>query len=167
VDESLEDRVLAIAEPEIRLCDLEFVDLELLAGGGRTTLRFLVQRQGGAGVSVGDCARVSRAIGRAIEAEDEGFIGGRYVIEVSSPGVFRPLKKPEHFERAVEEIVKLVAAQPDGSTQQLRGRLVAVEGETLEIELDGGERRRLEMSAVRKAHLDPELDFGRKRKTGG
>jgi ribosome maturation factor RimP len=158
----LEDRVLSLVEPEIRLLGLALVDLEILHGGGRLTLRFLVERQGGDPVDVEDCAAASRAVSRAIEAEGEEFIPGRFVIEMSSPGVFQALRKPAHFARATGEMVKLVVAAEEGQSEQLRGRLRGTGEEGIELEVEGVAKRSIPFAHIRKAHLDPDLDFGKK-----
>src|SRR5262245_62668445 len=91
----LRERVTAL----LAQSDLELVDVELGGSSRGLVVRVLVDKPGG--VSVEDCARVSRAVGDDLEASDA--IPGRYVLEVSSPGIDRPLKRREDFERFAGE----------------------------------------------------------------
>jgi ribosome maturation factor RimP len=162
MENGLEARVLAVCEPEIQLLGLTLVDLEILRGGGRLTLRFLVERHDGSRVDVEDCAAASRAVSRAFEAEGEEFVPGRFVIEMSSPGVFQALRKPAHFARACGEMIKLVVAAEEGSSEQLRGRVRGAGKDGIELEVEGAATRSIPFAHIRKAHLDPDLDFGKK-----
>jgi ribosome maturation factor RimP len=158
-DPTLEAGLLALTQPEVELAGYRLVDLEVLGGGGRLTLRFSLLRPGGESVSVEDCATASRAIARVLEADGEQLLRGRYVIEVSSPGVFRPLRKPPHFQQVIGQTVKLFV-ECDGVPRQLRGELVAADAEAIELRGETGVER-FTYAQVRKAHLDPQLDFRR------
>lgn len=163
-DLHLEAQLSALTEPEIQLAGFSLVDLEVLGGGGRLTLRFSLTRAGGDGVSVDDCASASRAIARLLDAEAEELLRGRYVIEVSSPGIFRALRQPRDFQRNVGAMVKLLVEQ-DGSARQWRGEIVAADAEAVEIRTESGTER-CAYSELRKAHLDPPLDFRRDKRSG-
>src|SRR5262245_66375908 len=91
----LRERVLALLEQS----DLELVDVEVGGSPRGLIVRVLVDKPGG--VSVEDCARVSRAVGDDLEAADA--FPGRYTLEVSSPGINRPLKRREDYERFAGE----------------------------------------------------------------
>src|SRR5918912_1620534 len=93
--EEIVEKVRAIAAPLAAGEGLELVDVELAGAGGRTTLRLYIDRAGG--VSLDDCTSVSRAVSAALDVEDP--IEGAYDLEVSSPGLDRPLRTPEHFQR--------------------------------------------------------------------
>lgn len=169
VESELHRRIAALAEEEFGLLGIELVELELLGGGRRLTLRFSVERaeadeKGGRGATVDQCARASRAIGRRIEAEEAEageFLPGRYTIEVSSPGIFRRLSRPEHFRRHVGALVKLVAEVGEGQSLELRGELVEAGDASLTISDPARGRHELPFGSIRRAHLDPDLDFGR------
>ena len=158
-DPILETSLLALTQPEIELAGYRLVDLEVLGGGGRLTLRFSLTRAAGESVSVEDCAKASRAISRLLEAEGQELLRGRYVIEVSSPGLFRALRRPHHFQQVIGQIVK-VSVERDGVGRQLRGELVAADAEGFELRTDSASER-FPFSQLRKAHLDPQLDFRR------
>jgi len=161
MEDGLRDQLENLIRPEVELAGFELFELEVLRGGGRLTLRLSIDpRDPGAGsVSVEDCAVVSRGVGRMLDAEPEEKLG-RYVIEVSSPGLFRPLRTPRHFRRFLDEIVKLVVVQGDGSTQQVRGPLREVTDQGIRVG-DGDDAQTLRFEEIRKAHLDPDLEFGK------
>lgn len=144
--------------PELTLHGIDLVEVEVLRGGGRVTLRFAIDKEGG--VTIDDCAAMDRTISRVLEAEDEDL--GRYVVEVSSPGIFRRLRRPDHYDRFVGEWIK-VTLEVEGSedTRQLRGLLVEADGEGFTVEPEEGERERISYAAVRNTHLDPDLKIGR------
>jgi ribosome maturation factor RimP len=93
--EEILEKVRQIAAPLTSQEGLELVDVELGGAGGRQTLRLFIDKAGG--VSLDDCSSVSRAVSAALDVED--FIDGAYDLEVSSPGLDRPLRTPEHFEK--------------------------------------------------------------------
>ena len=161
----LHARLMKLTGPEIEALGLDLVELELLAGGNRITLRYALERRAEPGTpaeerraGIREIARASRAVARAIEAEEaEGadFMPGRYTIEVSSPGIFRPLLRPEHFQRFCGERIRLVAQIAEESLEY-RGVLLKVE---VEDEKEG--TISVPFDRIRKANLDPVLDFGR------
>jgi ribosome maturation factor RimP len=93
--EEILEKVRQIAAPLAAQEGLELVDGEMGGMGGRQTLRLFIDKPGG--VSLDDCSGVSRAVSAALDVED--FIDGAYDLEVSSPGLDRPLRTPEHFEQ--------------------------------------------------------------------
>lgn len=166
----LHDRLLALTGPELEALELDIVELELLSGGNRLTLRYALERRAEPGtpaearrVSIDQIARASRAVSRAIEAEEAErgeFMPGRYTIEVSSPGIFRRLSAPEHFQRFCGERIRLVA-EADGQTREYRGRLVGATDRELRMEDETEGDVTVPLVRVQKANLDPVLDFGR------
>ena len=93
--EDILEKVRGIAAPLAAQDGMELVDVELGGAGGHQTLRLFIDRAGG--VSLDDCTLVSRAVSAALDVEDP--IAGAYNLEVSSPGLDRPLRTPEHFEK--------------------------------------------------------------------
>ena len=147
--------------PELALHGFDLVEVEVLRGGGRLTLRFAIDKEGG--VNVADCAAMDRTISRVLEAEEDEL--GRYVIEVTSPGIFRSLRRPDHYARFVGELVKTtVAIEGSEDTRQIRGRLVDADKEAFTVEPVEGESERIPFSAVRNTHLDPDLWVGKSEK---
>jgi ribosome maturation factor RimP len=153
------EQLAAWIEPELALHGYELFDTEVLHGGGRLTLRLCIDKPGG--VTLDDCVAADRAVTQLLEAEAGQALPGRYVVEVSSPGIFRRLAKPAHFQRHVGEVVKVVARAEDGGTLQLRGRLAAADQAGIDVEVEEAQTRRVEYAAIARANLDPDLVIGR------
>ena len=101
-------RVIGLLEPELAAGGFELVDVRLFRGGGRIQVRVYVDLPGG-GIGLDECVRAARTAGMLLEEAD--LFPGRYVVEVSSPGVRRPLRTPEHFAAAVGQRVDLKVAR--------------------------------------------------------
>ncbi len=101
--EEILEQVRRIAAPLAASEGLELLDVELGGPGGRQTLRLFIDKAGG--VSLEDCTAVSRAVSAALDVEDP--IQGAYDLEVSSPGLDRPLRTPEHFRKFAGEKVRV------------------------------------------------------------
>ena len=125
---SVSPRVRAVVEPVVAAQDLELFDLEQVGG----VLRITVDQPGG--VDMQAIAAVTRAISRALDEHDP--IAGQYTLEVSSPGLERPLRTPAHFTWAIgkEVSVKTVPDHPAG--RRLTGTVSAVDGDRVTLLLD-------------------------------
>ncbi len=117
------------------------------AGGGRC-LRVFVDKPGG--VTVEDCARLSGRLSERLDMED--FIPHRYTLEVSSPGLDRPLKKEDDYLRFQGRRVRITTAAGRVHT----GRLVGLEAGTVKIEERPGEYLTIPLSQIRRARLEIE-----------
>jgi len=111
--------VTSLIEPILDEMEIELVDIEYLHEQGRWILRIYVDEPGG--ITLDDCARVSREIGGLIEVKD--IFHQEYVLEVSSPGLNRRLKKEQDFERAVGKNVKIRLFTPLEGQRSFRGSL--------------------------------------------
>jgi ribosome maturation factor RimP len=121
--EELTERVRSLAEPVLARYDAELVELAVLRG--RTQLvRVVVDRAGG--IDLDTCALVSQQLSRMLDADDP--IPGRYALEVTSPGLDRPLRTPADFRRALGHRVRIVlaAAQHEGTVEEVGGDQVRV-----------------------------------------
>ena len=158
-EQRVEDELLARFEPMLTERGLELVEITYRREQRGWVLRFTVDRVGG-GFRVEDGVRLSRELGSTIEADPhlDRLLVGPYYLEVSSPGIFRELKRPRDFERAWGKRVLVRWAPEPGTSREASGILdgygdgqlrLTVENETLEIDLAG-------VSLVR---LDPELPF--------
>lgn len=136
-----------------RLYDLEFVD-----GGGRTLRVYIDKPQGG--VSIDDCANVSRGLNLRLDVEDV-IPGGRYELEVSSPGLDRKLTQLWHFEGAVGRTVQVRFREEAGGMRTSEGRLVGVEGSNLKFENNKGPFA-VEFASVEKARVLLGEEFAKK-----
>jgi ribosome maturation factor RimP len=147
-----------LAERVTRL-GLEFVELERAGSKSRPILRVRIDRpdsEPGQGVSVADCARVSRELESFLDGLERA--GSRYVLEVSSPGVERPLIRRTDFERfAGREIAVLGRAVLAGRARRLEGELLGVTGtepdESILLRLPGGEVVEVRRGDIERAHL--------------
>ena len=129
-----EAKVLPILEPIIAEKGLELVDLEFVKEGVNWYLRVYIDKDGG--VNIDDCEAVSRAL--EVKLDEKDPIEQAYILEVSSPGIDRPLNKDADFVKYQGEIidVKLYKAQ-DGS-KQYQGKLLGLEDGVLSIEEENG-----------------------------
>ena len=120
-------------------------------------LRLYIDRLDSEGVTIDDCTTVSRLVSDSLDAE--GFsdqIRGRYNLEVSSPGLDRPLAKPEHFQRYVGEIVKATSHVAVLGRKRFQGELVGANEDGCTIEVDG-EAYDLTFDNIAKARLVPQF----------
>lgn len=150
----------------------ELVELERAGQRARPILRLRIDRADaspGQSVTVDECARVSREVEAALEARDDLPVS--YILEVSSPGVERPLRKRRDFERNVGQNIALRGYEPlAAGSRRIAGVLLAVEGEagveTLRVELADGSEAMVPLSAVARANLVFDwagFDFGKSR----
>jgi ribosome maturation factor RimP len=114
---------------------MEVIDVELRREGTRAgrVLRLYLDKEGGP--SVDDLGRVSRQLSELLDAQD--IVEGSYTLEVSSPGINRPLKKPEHFERFIGKRVRIRTGDMIDGRRSFLGTLSEVSGDTIRIEVEG------------------------------
>jgi len=139
--------------PGVAAMGYEYVGAELVGGAGQQLLRVYIDSE--AGISVDDCAAVSRQISALLDVEDP--VPGRYDLEVSSPGLDRPLFSVAHFERFAGARVKIKLHAPVDGRRKIVGTLGAVNDDTLEV-WEQGVRQVVHISHIAKARLVPEID---------
>jgi ribosome maturation factor RimP len=156
-------KIEAIAAQVAREELVELFDLELGSDGARPVVRVYLDREGG--VTLGECESFSRKMSAALEVFDP--VPGAYVLEVSSPGLNRKLRKPAHFASVTGRKVRLTLSEPVGGNRRFAGTLRRSDEDGIEIETDAdGGTMRIGYAAIRKANLevsDEEL-FGKGRK---
>ena len=135
--------------------NMEIVDLVVIKHGRKATLQFFIDKKNGA-VGLDDCETMSRKIGEIIDMEN--LIDGGYILEVSSPGIDRALKKPEHFKRFAGERAKIFLKQPVNGIAYFNGTIVSA-GETGIVFDDGKTKHEFSYGDIKQAKLDPELAF--------
>ena len=126
----------ALVAPVVEAAGLDLVDVELRREGKRRVLRVTVDREGG--LDLDTIAEVSERVSRRLDVE--GFDPGPYALEVSSPGVERPLRGPADFGRHVGQEVRVRTSEPVGGARVHRGRLIAAGEDSVTIATDDGER---------------------------
>jgi ribosome maturation factor RimP len=134
---------------------LELVDVEYRREPGGCVLRVLIDRQPG-GVTIDICADISRQIGDVLEVKE--VLPFPYRLEVSSPGVDRPLKKPRDYETRIGETVSITTLEPLDGRKHFKGRLTGLVDGVIGLEIDGCAFF-VPLAAVKKAHV--EYDFSR------
>lgn len=134
-----DQRVLDLAEPVAETIDMEVVRVRVM-GGKKTTCQIMAERSDGT-MSVADCARLSRALSAVFEEADP--IAGEYDLEVSSPGVDRPLTAPEHFQRWAGFEAKIELDRLVENRKRFRGMLAGLEDDNVMIDLKGEEETAL------------------------
>ncbi len=136
-------RLAGWIEPVVAGAGYDLEELVVTPAGRRSVVRVVVDRD--EGVSLDDVAEVSRAVSAVLDRNDGELGRAPYVLEVTSPGVDRPLTEPRHWRRNTGRLVA-VAVGPAGSTEQVTGRITAVDdaGVTLAVEKPGkpGARRK-------------------------
>jgi ribosome maturation factor RimP len=144
----LEQDLIAMFEPTIEDMGFELLGLELAQAGRNSTLRVYIDHENG--VNVDNCADVSRQISAILDVEDP--ITNEYNLEVSSPGIDRPLFKPEHFVKATGEEVRLRTKLPQDGRRNFKGDLTQVNGDMITLNIDGADFM-IMLSNVEKANI--------------
>ena len=130
-------RLSELLAPAISAAGADLEDVSVSKAGKRSVVRVLVDRDGG--VSLDDVADLSRAVSDALDALDEqdpSALGPSYVLEVSSPGVDRPLTAPRHWRRNLTRLV--TATLRDGTTAT--GRVTAADDDAVTLDIEGTDR---------------------------
>jgi ribosome maturation factor RimP len=131
------ERLAAILEPVVRDVGLELYDVEVGGSNRARTLRVLVDRDGGVDLDAITSATEALAPVLDQDADVAKVLPGSYLLEVSSPGLERPLRTPAHFRRAVGDTVSLKSRDAQGAVTRRRAVLAAADDDGIEIETDG------------------------------
>lgn len=134
MDDPRASAIQAIIEPILADHRMELVEFTCRPSGRQLQVRVLVDRVGG--VTIQQCARANQAIGEALDAAN--VIEESYTVEVSSPGLDRPLARKHDFERAIGEEVRLEAQVEAGRTATYTGMVLAVQHEAVVLKTSGG-----------------------------
>lgn len=133
--EEYESRTEAYLLPLMEKHQFELVDVEYVKEAGTWYLRAYIDKDGG--IAVDDCEVISRQLGDWLDAED--FISESYVLEVSSPGLGRPLKKEKDFARSIGKEVEVRLYKAVNKQKEFTGCLKTYDGQTVTIETENGE----------------------------
>ena len=150
--DKLEQKLADMFGPVIESMGYELIAVEIVGGGG-TTMRVYIDSQDG--ITVDDCADVSYQISGLLDVEDP--LRGRYTLEVSSPGLDRPLVTLEHFRQFTGSRVKIRSLEPILGRKRFTGVLEAVEDGTLVIAVDN-EVYEIPFDRIERANLVAEFD---------
>ena len=139
--------------PAVAQVGKELLGIEYISAGNHSVLRLFIDHE--KGIDVDDCAEVSRQVSAILDVEDP--ISTEYSLEVSSPGMDRPLFDKEHFEAVIGETITVKLSIPLNGRRKFKGPLVAIENDTLIVTVDGIDYE-LVLSNVVKANLVPKFD---------
>jgi ribosome maturation factor RimP len=145
----VEERVIALIEPTAEGLGYRLVRVRV-SGNRRKRLQIMAERASDGEMGIDDCTRLSRALSAALDLEDP--IQGEYDLEVSSPGIDRPLMRIEDFERFKGHAAKLETAAMIDGQRRFKGEIAGVEGQTIVLATEHGEKR-LQFSALSDARL--------------
>ena len=170
--EEILERVRSLAAPLAAQEGLELVDVAL-GGAGRTELTLFIDKAGssalptapgmnpGASVGLEDCAEFSRIVSAALDVEDP--LAGAYELVVSSPGLDRPMRTPEHFAKYAGQRCRVKTYAPVPECNNLKtfvGLLLGYDAEQKAVLVDvDGKRYAVPHAAISKANLDPVFEF--------
>jgi len=151
------ERLVELLEPAAAERGMELVTIELAGGKGTPILRVMLDCEGG--ITLDAVAEAATWVSEMLDEHDP--IAGAYTLEVSSPGIDRPLVKRTDFERFAGEQVHIKTSAGE-KRKSWHGVLIGMEGDDVVIETDG-ERARIPFDTVQKARLKGVVDFGRER----
>lgn len=141
---------MTLLEPVVEAMGYELVEVEVVGGGKHRVLRLYIDQPDG--IAVEDCERVSHQVSGVLDVEDP--IPGAYTLEVSSPGLDRPLRTAAHFAAFTGEQAKVELRAPQDGRKRFKGRLVGIDGETVVMDVDG-EQYRLPLNEIERARVVP------------
>ena len=139
--------------PAVEAIGFELLGCEFVRAGKHSTLRLYIDHENG--IEVDDCAEVSRQVSAVLDVEDP--ISTEYNLEVSSPGMDRPLFKPSHFQKIVGEVVAVKTNMPQQGRRNFKGDLLSASDTDIEVAIDN-ERFTLAYNNINKANLIASVD---------
>ncbi len=146
------DNITRVVKPVLDEVSLELVEVEFRPSGRRWLLRIFIDKPGG--VTIADCEWVSRELDRLLDVEDA--IDHPYVLEVSSPGLTRPLKSKQDFERYEGRMCRIVTREAVEGKNEFKGAIAGVIGDEVEVKAETAVFR-IPLSIIKKANLELEL----------
>jgi len=118
--------------PAVEEVGKELLGIEYISAGNNSVLRLFIDHENG--IDVDDCAEVSRQVGAILDVEDP--INSEFNLEVSSPGLDRPLFDKSHYEAVIGEVIEAKLSIPLNGRRKFKGVLVAIENDTLIVTVD-------------------------------
>ncbi|MEW6993606.1 ribosome maturation factor RimP [Colwelliaceae bacterium MEBiC 14330] len=143
-----EQKLTELLRPAVEETGKKLLGIEYISAGKNSVLRLFIDHENG--INVDDCAEVSRQVGAVLDVEDP--ISSEYNLEVSSPGVDRPLFELAHFQDVIGETINVKLSMPLNGRRKFKGALVAIENDTLIVEVDSIDYE-LVISNIDKANL--------------
>lgn len=151
--ENYEERTAELLEPMMVEHGFELVDVEYVKEGGNWYLRAYIDKPDG--ITIDDCEMISKALEAKLDAED--LIEGAYILEISSPGLTRPLKKDKDFARSLGKAVEVKLFKAVDGEKEFYGKLTDYSEEKVVITFDESEKMELERKKIALIRLAIEL----------
>lgn len=151
--ETYESKTEALLLPIAEANGVRIYDVEYVKEGSDFYLRAYIDKDGG--VNINDCETVSRALSDELDRTD--FIEDAYILEVSSPGLGRTLKKDKHLAMSLQEEVEIKTYKPVNKCKELKGRLLSFDDKTITLELENEQEMVLNRNEI--ATIKLALDF--------
>lgn len=148
------DHLVKLIEPIVEGLGYECVGIEYNPHPKNGLLRIYIDQD--QGIHVDDCSKVSHQISGMLDVEDP--IQGNYHLEVSSPGIDRPLFKLEQFEQFIGSIAKINLYKPVDNRRKVSGRIQKIEGDIIQLDVDG-QMFEIPFQSISKANLESEYDI--------
>lgn len=152
---SLEKNIADLADQVAAAMEMEVVLLEIKGEGNRTVVRAFIDQPGG--IRLDDCERFSKRLSVSLDVED--WIPSRYVLEVSSPGVNRPLVKEADFRRFSGQNARVRTRTPIEGQRNFKGKITGVAEGRLELESESGKLVGIALMDIEKANLIADLSI--------
>ena len=147
------DGLTRMLQPLVESLGYEFVGIEHSSNPKNAVLRIYIDRE--QGIDLDDCSTVSREVAALLDVEDP--VAGHYNLEISSPGLDRPLFTLAQFDQFAGEEIKVTLYAPEEGRRKFRGRILAVKAERIQLDLGDAEVA-LNISNIAKARLVPDYD---------
>ncbi len=136
MSKSVENRIAQLVEGAVNDAGYELVRVQIMGGGKYSTLQVMAEPKTGGGMAVGDCAKLSRIVSGKIEAEQD--LAARFALEVSSPGIDRPLVKPKDFDRYQGRDAKIEVSAPVDGQKRFQGKLMGMADGIVALQTEKG-----------------------------
>lgn len=153
MDRTLTQKLWGMLEPVVQHQGYEIIELEAHGAKNGIVRVFL---DGPNGITLDKCAEFSRLFSDLLDVEDP--IQGRYTLEVSSPGLNRPLRKPQHFQKAIGQEVQLKYGPPGAKLTKLRGKLTAADERSIQVQDQVGSTHSVTIADVFAANVVYDVD---------
>ena len=150
MEQLLLDKVKELVRPLLSGQQVELVDVLLRRERGRFTLKFLVDKP--AGITLDECARLNREIDQVFDREN--IIQQSYVLEVSSPGLDRPMKSTRDFQRAQGQLIRIILHEPLNKQNVWVGLVSGVDDEKVIIQTEDQKKQSIPRKNIARANLE-------------
>src|SRR5216110_3544479 len=146
-----ETKIQVIVEPTLEALGYALVRVQLSAGS-RPTLQIMAERQDGQAMAIDDCTTISHALSAVLDVEDP--IASAYTLEVSSPGIDRPLTREKDYARWAGHLARFETTEPIEGRRRFKGALLGLENGTVRLKLEDGKEALVPLAVVSRAKLE-------------